>query len=878
MNDRAPDLDRDFALFCRSADPDALGRVFDSTAGQLLRIALWLCGNRADAEDAVQRAFLVAIEQRTSFRRGNAALPWLLGLLTNQAHKVRRERARRGVPVAVPAGEPDPAARAAGAELEEAIDGTVQSLGPSYHDVLHLHLREGLAAHEIAQRLGRPAGTVRTQIVRGVQELRRRLPTGFVGGLAPAWFPEPIRIATSVREVVLAAAKAQHAAVAGTAAFTSRAGVLLAVLAATVVVGIGLAWLLPGRRAVAPVEPATATAGIDAPTGARGSSASPHASIAAEGRAPDAAPAPAGPPLAREAVAAAPAAAGAELRVRVRDAGTRPLADARVWLCNSTWSDGSSNEHAAFTAATTGDDGVARFAAPMAALDTIVVLANGRRPAQLARGIPSGEQDVVIDQQLSITGIVIVDGGRPGEPIELVARGGASEAGWCDAARAALTPFDPTEGAGYAIADAAGRYAFFGLAANIEHAIAPLVRAFKRPDTNRSEPVVTATPLAVGVVLELARLPVIRGRTVLQPGTPTAGKEQVWILPRFISSKGGYTEWGATRCRVGEQFTIAVMEDDSAHLERTELEFRLGRSRASTVVAARSVPCPFTGVHDIGDVVLEDASSECELQIVDRNGAPIAGARALSLGKLSAPTGDDGIVRVVVGPPPAQLGAGAVGYRFRAIDAAEASRTVRVVLEPANRLRIEARAADERTPLPRMFVTLAFADIPAGYEIDDAWLVSELRGAKLAMASYSGNENGRHFHLPAGAPLELNDLPAAMTFEVRLGDPYGHEIAKERVTLGADERRDVRFVVSLAARRLGGQVVDADGHPLRGVAVSVGEYDPDDRVTDADGRFAIENVYSEAPSLRFDKQGFRQLSVSGPDLFERTTFRLERAN
>ena len=874
---RSPDLDRDFATFCRTADPDALGRVFDSTAGQLLRIALWLCGNRADAEDAVQRAFLVAIEQRASFRRGHAAMPWLLGLLTNQVHKLRRERARRGVPVAVPSGEPDPAAYAAGAELEQAIAGVVQSLGASYHDVLYLHLREGLAAHEIAQRLGRPAGTVRTQIVRGVQELRRRLPTGFAGGLAPAWFAgEPIHIATSVRDTVLAAAKAQHATVAGTAAFTARTGILLAAFAATVVVGIGFAWLLPGRSALGPGEYATATAGVDPRTSARGGSASPGASLAAVVRAPDGT-APAGPALAREAVAAAPAAADAELRVRVRDAETRPLADTQVWLCDSKWRDGALNEHVAFTSGRTGDDGVARFEAPVAALDTIVVLANGRRPVQLARSIPSGEQDVVIDQQLSITGIVIVDGGRPGEPIELVARGGASEAAWCDAARAALVPFDPNEAAGSAISDAAGRFAFFGLDASTEYAITPLVRAFKRPDGNRTEPVVTATPLAAGVVLELARLPVIRGRTMLPPGTPAEGREQVWILPRFISGKGGYTEWAATRCRIGERFTIAVMERDH-DFARTDLEFRFGRARASTVVATRSVPGPFTGVHDLGDVVLEDPSTECELQIVDRDGAPIAGARALSFGRLSAPAGDDGIVRVIVGPPPAKLAAGAVGYRVCSIDAAEITRALRVVLEPANHLRIEARAADERTPLPRMFVTLAFADVPAGYDFGDCFIVSELRGPRLAMASASGEESGRHFHLPAGAPLELSDLPEGIPFDVRLGDPYGHAIAAERVTMGAGERRDVRFVVSQVARHLGGQVVDADGRPLRGVSVSVGEFDPDDRATDADGRFEVDSVYGDSPSLRFDKQGFRQLTVSGAELFDRTTFRLERAN
>jgi hypothetical protein len=43
-------LDDDFARFCRTGDPAALGRAFDAAAPSLLRIALWACGQRADAK------------------------------------------------------------------------------------------------------------------------------------------------------------------------------------------------------------------------------------------------------------------------------------------------------------------------------------------------------------------------------------------------------------------------------------------------------------------------------------------------------------------------------------------------------------------------------------------------------------------------------------------------------------------------------------------------------------------------------------------------------------------------------------------------------------------------------------------------------------
>src|SRR5690349_2579732 len=84
-----------FRRYCRTGDANALAIVFDRTAPELLRIAGWLCGNRADAEDLVQRTFLLAIGSRASFDPRQRALPWLFGILTNQARNLVRDRARR---------------------------------------------------------------------------------------------------------------------------------------------------------------------------------------------------------------------------------------------------------------------------------------------------------------------------------------------------------------------------------------------------------------------------------------------------------------------------------------------------------------------------------------------------------------------------------------------------------------------------------------------------------------------------------------------------------------------------------------------------------------------------------------------------------------
>ncbi|HEX6944177.1 MAG TPA: sigma-70 family RNA polymerase sigma factor, partial [Gemmatimonadaceae bacterium] len=212
--------DRQFAEFCRTGNPDALATVFDRTAARLLRVAVWLTRSRADADDAVQRTFLQAIESRSLFEPGRPALPWLLGLLGNQVKKQRREYARTQVMVgpAVEVAVAEPEAQATCNELGEAVCTARNELGEMYRDVLRLHLEDGLNAKEIAQRLARPAGTVRTQLVRALEQLRDRLPAGFGAQLHAALDVRPSELMRTKRAVLSAAQVGGAVGAAGAAA------------------------------------------------------------------------------------------------------------------------------------------------------------------------------------------------------------------------------------------------------------------------------------------------------------------------------------------------------------------------------------------------------------------------------------------------------------------------------------------------------------------------------------------------------------------------------------------------------------------------------------------------------------------------------------
>jgi RNA polymerase sigma-70 factor (ECF subfamily) len=208
-------IDRLFATFCRTGDPQALGAVFDETAGELLHLAGWLCGNRADAEDLLQHTFVQAVELRSQFEVGRPVVPWLVGLLGNLAKHLQRERAQRQVPARAGSPELDPATVAADAEFARTVKERVAGIEARYREVLELHLQAGLNSKEIAAKLGRPAGTVRTQMVRALAMLRKRLPAGFVAGIVPG-VPRAAELAR-VKAGVMAKA-AVHAPAGATAA------------------------------------------------------------------------------------------------------------------------------------------------------------------------------------------------------------------------------------------------------------------------------------------------------------------------------------------------------------------------------------------------------------------------------------------------------------------------------------------------------------------------------------------------------------------------------------------------------------------------------------------------------------------------------------
>jgi RNA polymerase sigma factor (sigma-70 family) len=182
-------IDRAFARYCQTRDPQALARVFDAVAPDLLRLARHLAPQAA--EDVLQDTFLTAIERADTFATERRVLPWLFGILVHRARMQRRIAARArpedgaGDATAIDRA-PAPPTLAEHREAEHHLRDAVAALPARYRELMVPTLEEGLTPAELAERLQRNPSTVRTQFARGLEELQRRLPALAVGALAVA--------------------------------------------------------------------------------------------------------------------------------------------------------------------------------------------------------------------------------------------------------------------------------------------------------------------------------------------------------------------------------------------------------------------------------------------------------------------------------------------------------------------------------------------------------------------------------------------------------------------------------------------------------------------------------------------------------------------
>jgi len=163
---------------------EALVRRYQDLA---LRTAHLVCPE-ADADDAVQDAFLKAYAALPRFRVGASFRPWVLRIVANEARNRRRSAGRRdGLALRAAAADPGsggagapaavagPDAHVIAAETRAELLTAMRSLSDDDREILGARFLLDLSEAETADTLGLPRGTVKSRTSRALARLRATL-------------------------------------------------------------------------------------------------------------------------------------------------------------------------------------------------------------------------------------------------------------------------------------------------------------------------------------------------------------------------------------------------------------------------------------------------------------------------------------------------------------------------------------------------------------------------------------------------------------------------------------------------------------------------------------------------------------------------------
>lgn len=171
-------LDAQLAERVRRGDAGAFDQLVTRHMRRAFGVAYRLLGQREDAEDLVQEAFLAVLERIDTFQAGRSFAPWFYRILVNRGLNARRSRSLRTtdeIPESAASASVAPDRAAEQGELREELRTALDALPERQRTVVELFELEGFSSPEIAGILEISEGTVRWHLHEARKVLRRAL-------------------------------------------------------------------------------------------------------------------------------------------------------------------------------------------------------------------------------------------------------------------------------------------------------------------------------------------------------------------------------------------------------------------------------------------------------------------------------------------------------------------------------------------------------------------------------------------------------------------------------------------------------------------------------------------------------------------------------
>ena len=172
----------------RAASDEAFSRVVEEQADFAYNVAYRMLRNVADAEDAVQEAFISAYRSFHRFKGQSKVSTWLYRIVVNAClMKIRKEKSRAQYltetgydDAVVHDWRNDPEKAAINGELREAVESGLAWLSPDLRAAVVLRDVQGLTTEEGAAAVGMSVAAFKSRLHRGRVLLRKHL-EGYLG-------------------------------------------------------------------------------------------------------------------------------------------------------------------------------------------------------------------------------------------------------------------------------------------------------------------------------------------------------------------------------------------------------------------------------------------------------------------------------------------------------------------------------------------------------------------------------------------------------------------------------------------------------------------------------------------------------------------------
>jgi RNA polymerase sigma-70 factor (ECF subfamily) len=163
------------------APAERLVQVFNELRDELVSTLWFILGNRDDAQDTAQEAFLKCWRAQDHLPAVRDLRAWIFRIGINAAKDLQRSawrrhaRRLRGESDMLSGNDIAPNGKLENLESLERLRQAIKELRPEEKEVFLLRQNGELTYEEIAQVRGAPVGTVKTQMRSAIQKLRRQL-------------------------------------------------------------------------------------------------------------------------------------------------------------------------------------------------------------------------------------------------------------------------------------------------------------------------------------------------------------------------------------------------------------------------------------------------------------------------------------------------------------------------------------------------------------------------------------------------------------------------------------------------------------------------------------------------------------------------------